>query len=132
MSLGYYALNFFPRELEHGIGSDALELVKIAQSIGLTISERTAHRILAGQIEPCKTLLSKIVPEKPAAHKSVDIYRDSRGLKVSREDLGQFSRALESSFRDLAEKYYLDLKDHPKIRVGKDSISVKFEIEKEL
>lgn len=121
-----------PVVVRPALGSDALELVKIAQGIGLGISERTAHRILAGQIEPCKTLLSKIVPEKAAVQKNVDIYRDSRGLKVSREDLGQFSRSLESSFRDLAEKYYLDLKDHPKIRVGKDSISVKFEIEKEL
>lgn len=121
-----------PVVVRPALGSDALELVRIAQGIGLGISERTAHRILAGQIEPCKTLLSKIVPEKPAVQKNVDIYRDSRGLKVSREDLGQFSRSLESSFRDLAEKYYLDLKDHPKIRVGKDSISVKFEIEKEL
>ena len=121
-----------PVVVRPALGSDALELVRIAQGIGLGISERTAHRILAGQIEPCKTLLSKIVPEKPAVQKNVDIYRDSRGLKVSREDLGQFSRSLESSFRDLAEKYYLDLKDHPKIRVSKDSISVKFEIEKEL
>lgn len=121
-----------PVVVRPALGSDALELVRIAQSIGLGISERTAHRILAGQIEPCKTLLSKIVTEKPVVQKSVDIYRDSRGLKVSREDLAQFSRSLESSFRDLAEKYYLGLKDHPKIRVGKDSISVKFEIEKEL
>ena len=62
----------------------------------------------------------------------MDIYKDNRGLKISKEDLDLFARKLEDSFDSIASRYYIQLSDAPKIRVGKDSITVKFSVEKEL
>ena len=113
--------------------SDASELQKVSKSLALPISERTAHRILAGQIDSLTPPLKKISPHN-SKHKSniVDIYKDNRGLKISKEDLDLFARKLEDSFDSIASRYYIQLSDAPKIRVGKDSITVKFSVEKEL
>ena len=62
--------------------------------------------------------------------KPVDLYRDNRGLKIAHEDLQAFSDAAERSFRSLAQRYYLELKGAPRVTVGKDSITVKFNIDK--
>ena len=101
----------------------------MSSSIALPISERTAHRIIAGQIEPAAAPLQCITPTA-RKEKPVDLYRDNRGLKIAREDLQAFSDAAERSFRALAERYYLDLKGTPRITVGKDSITVRFNIDK--
>ncbi len=114
--------------------SDAKELVEICRSLDLSLSERTAHRIFAGQIKPASCPLDQLTARhhKSSAPATADIYSDSRGLKISSDDLNQFSRDLERVFQDLSERYYLELADEPKIRVGKDAITVKFLIEKNL
>ena len=118
-----------PVSLRPGACLDAAELVRVSSSIALPISERTAHRIIAGQIEPAAAPLQCITPTA-RKEKPVDLYRDNRGLKIAREDLQAFSDAAERSFRALAERYYLDLKGTPRITVGKDSITVRFNIDK--
>ena len=126
-------LEELPVCLRPAAAGDALELVEVSSRIGLPISERTAHRVMAGQIDPCRAPLSRLVPERGAhAPKPADIYRDSRGLKLSREDENRFSRSLESAFSTIADRYFIELSDKPKIRVGKDAITVRFPIEKEL
>lgn len=113
--------------------ADAIELMEKCQSLGLGISERTAHRILSGQIAPQKAILAKVVPTRTAKPiTNADLYRDSRGLKVAKEDIESFSRDMEKAFEPLAERYYLSLKDMPKITVSKDCIRVRFDIDKDL
>ena len=119
--------------LRPAAAADALDLVEICSSLGLSISERTAHRVMAGQIESCEPPLKLAMSSKRAQKStSVDIYKDSRGLKISSEDLGKFTADLERSFESLGRRYYLNLSERPKVRVGKDCITVKFPIEKEL
>lgn len=118
-----------PVTLRPAACADALELVRACRSIALPISERTAHRVIAGQIEPAVCPLQRITPEKPQA-KKVDLYSDNRGLRIAKEDLQAFSDAAERSFKSLAQRYYLELKGEPKVKVGKDSITVKFNIDK--
>ena len=101
----------------------------MSTSIALPISERTAHRIIAGQIDPAPAPLQCITPSAKK-DKPVDLYRDNRGLKIAHEDLQAFSDAAERSFRSLAQRYYLELKGAPRVTVGKDSITVKFNIDK--
>lgn len=124
-----------PVSLRVASASDALELVEICNGVGLEISERTAHRIFAGKILPRKPLLKMLLSKFRKGSnetKPVNIYRDNRGLSLSKEDLGEFSRSLEKAFSDLAQRYYIELSDEPKIRVSKDAITVKFPFEKEL
>ena len=119
--------------LRAAAATDAAELVSIAEQLALPISERTAHRILSGQIAPASCPLSKLVGGARAREpKAPSIYKDRRGLKVGKEDLERFRRALEGSFDTLAQRYFIQLADAPKVHVGKDAITVRFPIEKEL
>lgn len=109
--------------------ADASELQRVSSSLGLEMSERTAHRIIAGQVKPQRSIVARLTHKgsaKPA--KEVDLSLDPRGLKVSREDAEEFSRAMEKGFSELASKYYLTLNDAPKVRVGKGRITVTFDV----
>lgn len=116
-----------------GAAADAQDFLAIASTLGLDLSERTAHRILSGRIKslrPALSILRRERKNREAAGK-VDIYRDSRGLKVDKKDLEEFSRDLERTFQSFAEKYFVSLADVPKVRVEKDKIHVTFPIDKD-
>lgn len=116
------------------MAEDATRLAEISASIGLPISTRTAHRILAGKIKKADCLLDRLLKKhrRSTRQTKADIYGDSRGLKISHDDLERFSRSMENAFQDISERYYLQLADEPKIRVGKDAITVTFSIEKDV
>ena len=100
----------------------------------LTCAERTAHRILGGSIAPLKSIASRLLREKEPAigePAQIDLTRDRRGLKISKEDIASFSRTMERDFTDLASRYFLTLSREPKVRVTKDRITVTFDIDKE-
>ncbi|GHU10212.1 hypothetical protein FACS1894185_1070 [Betaproteobacteria bacterium] len=139
-------VNLLPVTQRLAASGDALDLEAMAAKIGLGISERTAHRILAGQIEPLRPLLKRILYGNAAGGAAgnagnassvgVDgvgaaLSKDIRGLKVSKDDLDVFSRSMEEAFEQLAERYYLSLSDLPKVSIKGDTITVKFHIEKD-
>lgn len=112
--------------------SDAAELTATAEAIALPVSERTSHRILAGELAPLESLLTSLsVEDEPAAAATPDIYRDRRSLRIHHGDLVAFRAELSRAFDVLAERYYLNLKGEPKVTVGRDAITVRFAIEKE-
>jgi hypothetical protein len=113
--------------------ADAEDLVGIAESLGLPISERTAHRVIASELEPLRTVRDRVckVERKVAEQAKPDIYRDRRGLKIHHTDLAQFRSELEHAFDAISERYYVHLRSEPKISVGRDEIRVRFEIDKE-
>ncbi len=113
--------------------SDAAELADLSGLLGVGVSERTAHRILAGELQPLEPVLVQLLSdeEPQASDASPDIYRDRRGLRIHSADLTAFRRELTAAFDALAEKYYIHLAGEPKITVGRDDIRVRFEIEKE-
>lgn len=112
--------------------ADAADFIRIAKSLGIDISERSAHRILAGTIEPVRNVASRLLRERSHSSKpqKVDLTRDRRGLKISRDDLENFSRSMERDFSEIADRYYVTLFDSPKIRVSNDKIVVTFNITK--
>ncbi|MDZ4169415.1 MAG: ATP-binding protein [Coriobacteriia bacterium] len=116
-----------------GAAVDAAELCDTASDIGLPVSERTAHRILAGDVVPLRTVAATALKSTVAAvdPRAVDIYRDRRGLKIDAGDLDAFSGELERAFDAIAERYFLHLRTAPKITVGRDDIRVRFEVDKE-
>ena len=113
--------------------ADASELTEISEQMGLPISERTAHRLLAEEIAPLQTVLAVAMgnERKTATPPVPDIYRDRRGLKIHHSDLSAFSAELEAAFDMLAERYYLHLRCAPRITVGRDDIKVRFDVEKD-
>jgi len=111
---------------------DAADLVSIATAIGLPLSERTAHRILAGELATVETVTAQAqVDEEAPPPPAPDIYRDRRGLKIHHADIARFKQDLARAFDDLAERYYLHLKGEPKVQVTRDGIRVRFDVEKE-
>ncbi len=117
-----------------GLASDAEDFIRICSGLGLEMSERTAHRILAGQIKPVRGVTARLLRERDSSsHASapVDLAKDRRGLRIAKDDMAQFSRAVERDFNDLASRYYLNLCGDPKIRVSRDRISVTFDLAKE-
>lgn len=112
--------------------ADASELHEQAAALGLEMSERTAHRIVSGQIKPLRSVVARLT-HKGAQHaagpREVDLARDRRGLRLSADDLDEFSRAMERDFSLLADRYYLSLSADPKVRVGRGKITVTFDLE---
>lgn len=116
-----------------GAAGDAGELAATAEEIGLTLSERTAHRVLAGEVVPLRAVRAVVTRSatSTAEPQRADIYRDRRGLKIDPADLNALQSDLERAFDTIAERYYLHLRCAPRITVGRDDIRVRFEIEKE-
>lgn len=110
----------------------ASEILVVAEHLGLTISERTAHRIYADEIPRLKDAYSLVTTsQKTTAPNAPDIYRDRRSLRIHDTDLAEFRRDLEKAFETLTARYYLHLRETPKVTVTKDEIRVRFEIDKE-
>ncbi len=117
-----------------GLASDAEDFIRICSGLGLEMSERTAHRILAGQIKPVRGVTARLLRERDSSSDApapVDLAKDRRGLRIAKDDMAQFSRAVERDFNDLAARYYLNLCGDPKIRVSRDRITVTFDLAKE-
>jgi hypothetical protein len=112
---------------------DADELAEIAASLGLNVSERSAYRILRGEVTVAPTLRAAmearcVSQERPRA---VDLEADRRGLKIDARDLAEFSAEVESAFDRLAEKYYLNVHDEPKLRLKRNTLTLRFDFDKE-
>ncbi|WP_282741769.1 ATP-binding protein [Olsenella uli] len=109
--------------------ADAGELREVADSMGLEVSERTAHRIMAGQVRPLRSVLSRLTHKPSDGGAEVDLLKDSRGLRITRDDQDEFSRVMERDFALLADRYYLTLRSDPRVRVTRGRITVTFEVD---
>lgn len=111
--------------------ADARELLSVCKDLGLEMSERTAHRVVSGQIKPLRSVASRMLrkADAPTGPKSVDLYRDRRGLKLSKPDMEEFSHVLAKDFSFIEDRYYVSLVNDPKVRVGKGRITVTFDLE---
>jgi len=114
------------------VAADAAELTAIARSLGLPISERTAHRVLAGELRPLESVLTLLTADEEApARPAPDIYRDRRSVHIHLADLATFKAEVTEVFEALAERYYLSMRGEPKVTVTRDAITVRFLIEKD-
>jgi hypothetical protein len=114
------------------VSGDAEELVEVAGELGLPVSERTAHRVLAGDLAPLEVVVAQAAAEdEPPVPAKPDIYRDRRSLHIHAADLAAFRVELERAFNALGERYYLGLRAEPKITVGANEIRVRFPVQKE-
>ena len=112
------------------VAADASELLDVCRALGLEMSERTAHRIVGGQIKPLRSVLSRLTHKaEPAEHREVDLRRDRRGLKISKDDAEEFSRIMERGFSYVAKRYYLSLSAEPKVKVSPHRITVTFDLD---
>ena len=117
------------------VAVDPASFADEAEALGLVISERSAHRILDGEIAPVEPLINRVRIEgeadaRPAARPAKAPAGDARGLRIAPEDLESFSRRVACAFSDLARDYYLESAVKPDVRVGKDGVHIRIPVEK--
>ena len=131
------------------VAADPAMLAEEAAKLGLDISERSARRIMDGEISPLKPLLDKVEAlisqeankgrrsapsvsggKSGRAAAQLEVPRDERGLKISPDDMASFKEGVARAFSDLAEAYYLEGDVEPEVKVGSDAIRVSIPIER--
>ena len=113
------------------VAADARELREQAMLLGLDMSERTAHRIIAGQIKPLRSVASQLLSKAPQAQGEVDLSKIHKGMKMSKSDKEAFALEMEKAFSFVSSRYYVRLSSDPKVRVSSNKITVTFDIEDE-
>ena len=115
---------------------DAQDLELEATACGLVTSERTAYRIISGQLAGAVNVrehlaADHLTPETVDAVSFETLEKDSRGLKIDPADLDAFCLDLEKAFDGLGEKYYLDLAGRVDVRHQGDTIRATFRFDKQ-
>ncbi len=125
------------------IASDPASFAEQAEALGLLLSERSARRIMDGEIAPLAPLLDRVRIEalgedtaKPSRENvSIRTPRtmtgDARGLRIAPEDIEAFSQKVRAAFDDLADAYYLQADVEVDVRVDKDTVRVKIPVVKQ-
>ncbi|ACV22110.1 DNA mismatch repair enzyme (predicted ATPase) [Slackia heliotrinireducens] len=113
---------------------NADELVDLAATLGISISSRSAYRVINRNVDPCDPFLTTLprAVATPVTKKgrAKDVLKDFRGLKIAVEDIQDFSDDLKKPFARLAARYYLEPDVEPKIRVDSDGVHVTFPVRK--
>ncbi len=96
--------------------ADPLALASIASDCGLNISERTARRIMDGELSELDPVLQRITitstaskgdtPKKVAAKRSAPL--DARSVKLTSEDKQELKDAVMRAYEDIAQRHYLE------------------------
>ena len=135
------------------IATDPADFAALADTLGLTLSDRSARRIMDGQIAPAGPLLDQVRivglnaasdvgsesadGDTPASASAAVYGADPRTattvatvvphakrLKVAPSDLEAFTEDVSAAFRPLARDYYLDAAVEPTVRVSRDAIRI--------
>ena len=102
----------------------------MAHDMGLEVSDRSARRIIDGEVDELDSLLDRITisdgraKQEKRAKKNVDISKDARGFKLGKQDAALLAGSVREAFADIAERYYLEGDVDPSVRAGKDRIVV--------
>lgn len=118
------------------VAVDPAELAESAASLGLALSERSARRVLDGEISPLEPLLDRIRIEgggsesKTIRPRVMQPALDARSLKIADDDIAIFSDRIHAAYRDIARSYYLEPDVQPEVHVGKDGIRIVIPVSK--
>ena len=116
--------------------SDPASFAEIAEELGLSLSERSARRILNEEIKPIISLAELVrtqaIPAKEKAHDTSKaasqkaVNRDGRSLRLCDEDKAM----LADSCIDIANRYYLDPLGAPEVKIGPQKIEITLRFDK--
>ncbi len=102
---------------------------------GMTLSDRSAQRILADEIPPLVSVASRLGAdpqvEEASPQRKVDLAKDRRSLKIEQEDLDRLGKATREAFKPIADKYYLHEDAHVQVTSTSDEIRIKLPLRKQ-
>ena len=125
-----------------GYSSDVHDFKKYAAEVGISLSKRTARRIMDGDIKPQASLLERIakigVSGSNASEFNIsDVTKVHHAkpkvstVKFDDSDKESLVNAIKQEFPNVAEKYYLKSDIDPKVTIKKNKISISFEVEED-
>lgn len=134
-----------PKDKKYGIFTGLIEaeegeaLSAAAEALGLSISQRTAHRILAKEVKPVPEILRRIkekpkTPKKPRhnpSHSLLDFSQNKRKIRLSEEDKQELLGAFTQDLEMLQERYFLVLEREPKLTFRNGKLRVDFHLDVE-
>ena len=111
------------------------EFAEACAKLGLTLSARTARRILDGEIspsEPLHELIRRSITRQTPAEEVVDSagkpskrHRHKAPIvRLAPDDAAEFAEEVSAAYRNLAEKYYLDHEIEPSVRIKGTKLSI--------
>lgn len=110
---------------------DPSSFAACAASLGLPLSERTARRILDGDVPTPAPLLDSLQDQLAAAASPAKRSaaraprgRGGAGVKLAEEDRAALSQAVAEAYAELARRYYLEGDVVPEVAVRGDSLSI--------
>lgn len=109
---------------------NARELCEVAKGMGMDMSERTAHRIIRGQIAPLRNVCAKVLEGSEGAGE-VRAGAEARAISLSEEDREELEAALTREVAKVLGRYYAAPCGTPRLRMGRGSLSVTFELEED-
>lgn len=111
--------------------SDPASFAECAGQMGLDVSERSARRIMDGEIDEIDPMLDRIAltdssanAKKTRRQKSSHAQTDGRSLKLAREDRTLLRSAVSKAYSDIAERYYLEAEVEPTVKVHRDRVVI--------
>lgn len=123
----------FPLIKQPALLADPSQLSDWCENVGLSISNRSARRVIDGQIPlvcPMTDRLKRegfpaLSPQSAPARKQV-----GRGLKLADEDRQRIAEAVERAVAPLAERYFLEGIGSPSVTVSADTLRITVPIRK--
>lgn len=112
--------------------ADPETLRELAGSCGLSISERTARRILNGEIATLSPILDLVEIRRPDAPRTAAASQRAKGtrkaLKLGKVDAALLDAAVKNAFSEVAQRYYLEDDVDASVRVVRDRIVISLPI----
>ncbi len=113
--------------------ADPKQFADVAEKLGLPLSERSARRIIDGDIAGLDDVLGSLHVHQPASatqRGKKHAGGDQRGLKLSAADRADFTDKVKRAYGPLADSYYLEADVEPEIRVSKEFLTVRVPLRK--
>lgn len=107
-----------------GHACDAHEMCAVASSLGLEMSERTAHRIVREQIKPLVNAYTAVTGSTGNTSSRIVWHDRSRRLMLTETDRREFLDEVSRAFQTLADRYYVRMEGEPKLRVDGTTLHV--------
>ncbi|MDO4536813.1 MAG: ATP-binding protein [Coriobacteriales bacterium] len=111
------------------LAQNAHELAEVAAGLGLDMSERTAHRIVRGEIEPLRNVRLAVLGPTAARVSKDDFV--TRRLALSAEDRQELADEFQEVFSRILERYYLRPSEAPRIRIVDNKMTVTLSYEED-
>lgn len=112
------------------LAQDARELAGVASELGIEVSERTAHRVIRGEILPLVNAALRSKGSDASRCATGTVHRP-RKLSLTTSDEADFQEALKEAFSVVGERYYVQLEKEPSIRITKGRLTVHYDFVEE-